>query len=161
MSPWPGNAGKERTSFGGLLRGDLMSRIRSVGNETTEKRLAALLRQNRVSGWRRHFNIPGKPDFVWPQSQLAVFVDGCFWHGHECGRNLTPKTNARAWREKIARNKARDRRITRRLRRCGWKVIRIWECRLVKNDDRCLQRILKVLSATRDFGRIPIQKPSA
>ena len=123
-----------------------MARVRSVGNKTTEGRLASLLRRNKISGWRRHLRLPGKPDFVWPEARLAVFVDGCFWHGHNCGRNVTPKTNAQAWREKIRRNKTRDRRTSRLLRKDGWTVIRIWECELARNETPNLLRIRKAVS---------------
>jgi len=146
MSRWPGDAEKERTTFGGLSRGRLMARIGSTGNQTTEKRLASLLRKTGLSGWRRHRPLPGRPDFVWPKVKVAVFVDGCFWHGHNCGRNLTPRTNAGAWREKILRTKARDRRTDRLLRREGWTVVRIWECQLTRRPDRCIGRIRKALS---------------
>ena len=146
MSRWPGNAEKERTTFGGLSRGQLMSRVHSKGNETTEKRLASLLRESGLSGWRRHQPLPGRPDFVWRKARVAVFVDGCFWHGHDCGRNVTPKTNAKAWEHKINRNKARDRKTTRLLRQVGWTVVRIWECELPKSPNRCLDRIRKALS---------------
>jgi DNA mismatch endonuclease (patch repair protein) len=145
MSRWPGNAQRELTSFGGLSRGQLMSRVRSTGNQTTEKRMVAVLRKARLTGWRRHQPLPGRPDFVWPKARVAVFVDGCFWHGHDCDRNLTPRTNAKAWREKIEGNQARDRKTSRLLRQEGWTVIRIWECKLAKNPDRCLARIIKAL----------------
>ena len=79
------------------------------------------------------------------RSKVAVFVDGCFWHGHNCGKNVTPKTNASAWRQKITRNKARDLRSTRQLRRLGWRVVRIWECQLAKNAMRCVARISRLL----------------
>ena len=78
MSRWPGNAQRERTTFGGLSRGQLMSRVRSTGNQTTEERLARLLRRAGLSGWRRHQSLPGLPDFVWPRFKVAVFADGCF-----------------------------------------------------------------------------------
>ncbi|MCY4613569.1 MAG: DNA mismatch endonuclease Vsr [Nitrospira sp.] len=140
MGRWPGNAQQERTTFGGLNRGDLMSRVLSTGNQTTEMQLAYLLRKEGLTGWRRHQPLPGRPDFVWPKMKVAVFVDGCFWHGHDC-RNLTPKTNFKAWRDKIEKTKARDRRANRSLRQQGWKVIRIWECRLTKAPGQCLLRI--------------------
>lgn len=146
MSRWPGDAQRERTTFGGLSRGELMSRVGSRGNETTEKRLASLLRKSGLSGWRRHQPLPGRPDFVWPKAKVAVFVDGCFWHGHDCGKNVTPKTNAKAWRDKIERNKARDRKTARLLRQKSWRVVRIWECRLAKAPDRCLSRIQRALN---------------
>lgn len=149
MSRWPGNAQRERTSFGGLRRGQLMSLVRSTGNQTTEGRLAALLREAGLAGWRRHQNLPGKPDFVWRTAKVAVFVDGCFWHGHDCGKNVTPRTNAKAWREKIERNQARDRQATRVLRERGWAVIRIWECRLAKQPGLCLSRIRRAIESGR------------
>ena len=141
MSKWPGNATKERTTFGGLSRAQLMSRVRSKRNETTETRLAALLRKTGLRGWRRNRPLVGNPDFVWPSKRLVVFVDGCFWHGHDCGKNITPKTNAKEWRQKINGNLARDHRITRLLRRQGWRVLRIWECQLAKNPEACINKI--------------------
>lgn len=146
MSRWPGNARREHTTFGGLSRGELMSRVRSAGNETTEKRLASLLRKSGLTGWRRHQPLLGRPDFTWTVAKVVVFVDGCFWHGHDCGKNVTPRTNARAWRDKIARNQARDRRVTNRLRREGWKVTRIWECDLAGHPGRCVARIYRMLA---------------
>lgn len=118
-----------------------MSRVRSAGNATTELRLIALLRGAKVSGWRRNFPLRGKPDFVFPAARLAVFVDGCFWHGHECGRNLTPKRNAGLWREKIEGNRRRDRRAAHYLRARGWHVLRVWECTLRKQPAAVMTRI--------------------
>jgi DNA mismatch endonuclease (patch repair protein) len=144
---WPGNATAERTTFGRLSRSQLMSRVRSRGNATTELRLAALLRKSGLHGWRRHRPLVGKPDFSWANKRLAVFIDGCFWHGHSCGRNLKPKTNAAEWRRKIVRNRARDRRVSRTLREQGWRVLRIWECLLGKNPGACLAEIRRLMSA--------------
>lgn len=141
MSKWPGDARRERTTFGGLSRGQLMARVRGVGNKTTERRLVVLLRGAGLAGWRRQQALPGKPDFSWSRARVAVFVDGCFWHGHGCGRNVTPRTNAKAWREKINRNQARDRRVDRALRRAGWSVLRVWECALARTPERCVTRI--------------------
>jgi DNA mismatch endonuclease (patch repair protein) len=153
MSSWPGDAQREKTSFGRLSRGQLMARVRSRGNETTEKRLVFLLRRSRLSGWRRHRPIPGRPDFVWGKAKVAVFVDGCFWHGHACGKNLNPKTNAEAWSDKIARNRARDRKNTKELRHRGWIVIRIWECQLASNPSECVYRIRRALLPDFPFQR--------
>jgi DNA mismatch endonuclease (patch repair protein) len=154
MSHWPGNAKTQRTSFGGLSRSELMSRVHSKGNETTETRLARLLRKSHLKGWRRHSPLLGKPDFVWPAERVVVFVDGCFWHGHQCGhRNLTPRTNPAAWREKLMRNRARDRRVTRHLRRRGWRVVRIWECQLARRPRTCIRRIAQALGRVDDTGR--------
>jgi len=145
VSRWPGDARRERTTFGGLRRGQLMSLVRSTGNRSTEGRLATLLRSAGLVGWRRHQKLPGKPDFIWRAAKVAVFVDGCFWHGHDCGKNVTPKTNAQAWGEKIERNRARDRRVSRALRDRGWTVVRIWECDLAKRPSLCLSRIQRAI----------------
>lgn len=145
MSKWPGNAKKEHTMFGGLSRSQLMSRVRSTGNKTTEKCLASMLREKGLNGWRRHQSLPGKPDFVWRATKVAVFVDGCFWHGHNCRRNLSPKRNKKAWDNKIKGNRVRDRKVTRQLRQGGWKVVRIWECQLNKSPATCLTRISKAI----------------
>lgn len=122
-----------------------MSRVRSKGNATTELRLAHLLRKARLKGWRRHRPLPGSPDFAWPKEKVAVFVDGCFWHGHDCGKNVSPKTNARAWKEKLERNKRRDRRVDRTLRSEGWSVVRVWECELRSSPDGAVRRIRRAL----------------
>jgi len=145
MSSWPGDSREERTTFGGLSRGRLMSRIRSTGNATTEQRLASLLRRAGLKGWRRHKEMLGHPDFIWSAARVAVFVDGCFWHGHNCGRNLAPKTNTSAWAEKISRNQARDYEVTAQLRKREWKVIRIWECLLRNRPSACISRIKKLV----------------
>ena len=130
-----------------------MSRVGSTGNETTEKRLASLLRKSGLFGWRRHQPLSGRPDFVWPKAKVAVFVDGCFWHGHDCGKNVTPNTNAKAWREKIEWNRARDRQATLLLRRRGWSVIRVWECELAKNPGQCVAGIGKRLDGKGQAAR--------
>lgn len=137
---------ERRTAFGGLTRPELMSRVRSSGNVTTELRMACLLRATGLKGWRRRHALVGKPDFVWPQHRLALFVDGCFWHGHGCGRNLCPRRNALFWEEKVRRNKQRDRSVTRLLRGRGWKVLRIWECVLARKPETCVQRIARALN---------------
>ncbi len=67
--------------FAGLPRSELMSRIRARGNKKTELALVTLLRTNRITGWRRHQPLLGRPDFIFRKRRLAVFVDGCFWHG--------------------------------------------------------------------------------
>ena len=106
-----------------------MAAIRSRGNKDTELRLASILRAARIAGWRRHQRLPGHPDFVFPRQGVAVFVDGCFWHA--CPKHgRQPGTHATYWAQKLARNKARDRSVSRSLRQAGWTVIRIWEHQL-------------------------------
>jgi DNA mismatch endonuclease, patch repair protein len=83
-------------------------------------------------GYRLHANdLPGSPDVVYRQRRLAIFMHGCFWHGHDCARgSRTPKTNAAYWREKIARNRARDVNALEELRAMGWRSLVIFECEL-------------------------------
>jgi DNA mismatch endonuclease (patch repair protein) len=107
-------------------RSAVMARIRGTENKDTELRLIALMRAAGITGWRRHWPLFGKPDFVFPKQKLAVFVDGCFWHG--CPQHFTrPKTRQEFWDAKIAANQARDRLVTRTLRSRGWRVLRLWE----------------------------------
>jgi len=125
-------------------RSEVMSRIRSRGNEATEIALAKLFRRNKITGWRRNKPVFGKPDFIFPAIKLAVFVDGCFWHG--CPRHATkPKNNRAFWRRKFFRNKARDLLVNRELRKLGWHVVRIWECSLQRHPLNCLRRVQRVL----------------
>jgi len=123
-----------------------MSRIRSRGNAATELRFIHLLKAAGVTGWRRNQKIFGKPDFVFPKLKLAVFVDGCFWHG--CPKHGTqPKGNRKFWKNKFARNIARDRLVNRTLRLANWRVLRIWQHELtVKNESRLLRRIETALT---------------
>jgi len=122
-------------------RSEVMSRIRSRGNKDTELALAKLFRRNKITGWRRNQRIFGKPDFIFPNHTLAIFVDGCFWHG--CPKHATkPKNNRAFWHRKLSANKARDRLVNQTLRRTGWCVLRIWEHELAKkNEARVVKRL--------------------
>lgn len=112
--------------FSKAKRSAVMSRIRGSGNKDTELRLVGIFKRLGIVGWRRRMPVFGKPDFVFQKLRVAVFVDGCFWHG--CPLHATqPKNNAEFWRVKLARNQVRDRLVTRTLRARGWRVIRIWE----------------------------------
>jgi len=120
-------------------RSDVMSRIRSRGNRDTELALVRVFRAQGITGWRRHQPVFGKPDFVFPKLKLAVFVDGCFWHA--CPRHCRmPAGNRAFWRAKLARNQARDRLVTRTLRKSGWRVLRIWEHELARKHGARLRR---------------------
>jgi DNA mismatch endonuclease, patch repair protein len=107
-------------------RSHVMASIRSKGNRTTEQLFLRLLREARITGWRRHLGLPGKPDFAFRAERVAIFVDGCFWHGcPKCYR--LPEDNRPYWREKVFSNRRRDRRRTRELKLLRWRVLRIWE----------------------------------
>lgn len=111
------------------LRSRIMAAVPSKNNRSTEQKLKRLLRANKLKGWRTQWPVKGTPDFAWPKLRVAVFVDGCFWHG--CWRCYKlPKTRRAYWRAKHRANKLRDRRVDRRLRGLGWKVLRIRECQL-------------------------------
>jgi DNA mismatch endonuclease, patch repair protein len=122
-----------------------MSLIKSGGNKATEVKLISIFHAYKVTGWRRGQPLPGKPDFVFSRARVAVFVDGCFWHGCQWHCRL-PKSRIDFWHPKIAKNKARDREVKRLLRRRGWKVIRIWEHAL-SEPKRVALRIQAVLAS--------------
>jgi DNA mismatch endonuclease (patch repair protein) len=117
-----------------------MSRIRSFGNESTEKRMIRLFRQNGIKGWRRHLKLPGRPDFTFPEKRVIVFVDGCFWHSCPVC-NWRPATNVSYWQGKLARNRQMDRSANTELRKAGWKVVRIWEHVLKRQPNNVISRI--------------------
>jgi DNA mismatch endonuclease (patch repair protein) len=112
------------------VRSRIMAAIHSRGNTTTELPLAKQLWSAGLRGYRKHWPVKGRPDFAWPGRKVAVFVDGCFWHGCHC--KSLPRTNAKFWRNKIETNRRRDDRVSRSLRRNGWVVIRVRECTVRK-----------------------------
>ena len=97
-----------------------------------ELKVRGLLRALGAPGYRLHRrDVPGRPDMAFVGRRLAIFVHGCFWHGHECARGArTPGTNAEYWRSKIARNRARDATALAALKAKGWRALTIWECEL-------------------------------
>jgi DNA mismatch endonuclease, patch repair protein len=126
-------------TFSAQKRSWIMAQVKSTGNRSTENNLIAVLREYRLSGWRRHYPIFGKPDFAFPREKVAVFVDGCFWHGHP-QKCRVPQSNREYWLKKIGRNVARDRLVTRTLKDKGWKVIRIWEDSVTKPSTVTIMR---------------------
>jgi DNA mismatch endonuclease (patch repair protein) len=110
-----------------------MSRI---GSRRTgpERQVARALRERSISGWRRYRKIGGAEiDFAWPKERIALYVNGCFWHGHGCGRGKIPKTRHSYWRAKLEGNVERDARQLEALEQGGWTVFVVWECDL-KSD---------------------------
>ncbi|MCD9098215.1 very short patch repair endonuclease [Luteimonas fraxinea] len=126
---------------GDELRSRTMRAVRSKDTqpELIVRRLAHAL------GFRFRLHrkdLPGSPDLVFPARKKVIFVNGCFWHGHDCARgNRQPKTNADYWFAKIARNKVRDARALEQLRNTGWNTLVLWECEL--KDLGSLKRILE------------------
>jgi DNA mismatch endonuclease (patch repair protein) len=132
-------------------RSRIMASVRSRGNKTTEIRVARILREYRLNGWRRHLSLPGCPDFAFPAQRVVVMVHGCFWHG--CPLCYTaPKNNAEFWSEKREYNRARDALVKRQLRRAGWCVVTLWEHDLVR-EDLVAARVRKALARCRPATR--------
>lgn len=123
--------------FDSKKRSDIMSKVRSKNNKSTELMLIQIFKENNIKGWRRHYPVKGHPDFVFLDKKIAIFVDGCFWHGHDC-RNTRPSDNAEYWNKKRERNMKHDKEVTALFEQRGWTVIRIWECEL-KNKNRDLR----------------------
>jgi len=132
--------------FTSQRRSEIMARVRSTGTASTEQKLLRLFRANHLTGWRRRANLPGSPDFVWRNERVALFVDGCFWHGCPRHRSM-PASHVEYWEAKLARNIKRDRRVSKQLRRSGWTVLRVWECALSRRREAAtLRRIIKALN---------------
>lgn len=108
-------------------RSAIMRRVRSVGNLSTERAFITSLRSAHVGGWKlRPSGLLGAPDLYFPKKRLAIFLDGCFWHG--CPRCFrAPSSRRNYWKPKIERNRKRDRRVSNQLRGKGFHVLRIWE----------------------------------
>jgi DNA mismatch endonuclease (patch repair protein) len=133
-------------------RSALMAKVRGTRNRSTDMRVAAFLIRAGIRGWKRHWaDLPGKPDFAFPELKLAIFVDGCFWHGCPSCRRNVPRHRQEFWRNKIVANRRRDRVVERLLRALGYRVLRIWEHDLAHGRwrDR-LGRVFREARALRD-----------
>jgi len=118
-----------------------MSRIRGKGNKDTELAMIQILRSYHISGWRRNQAVLGKPDFVFRKQKIALFVDGCFWHSCPKHSNM-PRTNRAFWQKKLKGSKDRDKYVSRKLRKLGWKVVRVWEHEM-KNTSRVAAKLFR------------------
>ena len=123
-----------------------MKAVKSRNAKTTELKMIEIFKELHIIGWRRTYPLIGKPDFVFPKKRIVVFVDGCFWHGHNC-RNVTPSANAEFWNAKRVYNKQHDEIVTETLLKKNWMVIRIWECEFKKKNRAALLEKLKPLIA--------------
>ena len=104
-----------------------------------------VFKENGITGWRRNYPVKGHPDFVFPKKKIAVFVDGCFWHGHDC-RNTRPADHQEYWQKKRERNMKHDKEVTAMFEARGWTVLRIWECELrKKNEAALIHRLLNLI----------------
>ncbi|MEW6321501.1 MAG: DNA mismatch endonuclease Vsr [Acidobacteriota bacterium] len=139
-------------------RSELMSRIRDR-DTTPERKLRAIVRRLGFKARLHVTRLPGSPDIVVDAARTAIFAHGCFWHRHSCARGESrPTTRAAFWSAKFQDNVRRDRRAARALRRLGWRVIVVWECRLRRAEiprlERRLGRLLRTALALR---RTPVQ----
>ena len=108
-----------------------MSKIRGK-NTAPEKYVRKELRKRGFKFILHKKNLPGKPDIVLKKHNTIINVNGCFWHHHNCGRYNIPKNNRKFWLNKFKRNRERDKINTKKLRKLGWKVYKVWECNLKK-----------------------------
>jgi len=122
-----------------------MSCIRSSKNRSTERRLRSILVGSGVRGWIMHASdLEGRPDFVFEHQKIAIFVDGCFWHGCRiCYRR--PKSRQRYWDWKLSINRKRDRKVNLILKRNGYRVLRFWEHEVQEYLQQVLKKIISSL----------------
>lgn len=120
------------------VRSRAMAAVRGKGNATTERRLRLALVRAGIRGWQLHpKGLSGRPDFFFPEAKLAVFTDGCFWHGcRKCGH--VPSKHTDFWRTKIERNRERDKEKTAQLQAQGFAVLRFWEHDLQDDLAECV-----------------------
>jgi DNA mismatch endonuclease (patch repair protein) len=126
-------------------RSQVMSRILSR-DTILERKVRKMLTS---MGYRYRLNfkdLPGKPDIVLRKHNAVIFVHGCFWHLHSgCRDGTIPKSRTDYWREKLYKNKARDARNMRDLRKKGWKVLRLWECEIERKPEKVFRKLRKFL----------------
>lgn len=125
-----------------LQRRKNMQNIRSAGT-LPEALIMRALRRKKIYFAKNVKSITGKPDIVFRRKKIAVFIDSDFWHVHP-KRFVMPQSNKRYWREKIRRNKERDKEVNAKLKKEGWEVIRIWEHDVKRNIDKCIDRVLRI-----------------
>ena len=130
-------------TFSKKKRSEIMSRIRSK-NTLIELKAFRFLRREKVYFQKHYKKINGSPDIALPGKKIAVFIDGDFWHGWNFYKNQSKLPKA-YWRSKIEKNIKRDKTNRARLKRRGWKVMRVWEHELLKNENKALQKIKKFL----------------
>ncbi|MFN3671202.1 MAG: very short patch repair endonuclease [Bosea sp. (in: a-proteobacteria)] len=139
-------------------KADRSAIMRAVKSQNTApERLVRKLLRPIAPGYRLHRNdIPGRPDISYPGRRIAIFVHGCFWHGHNCARGArAPKNNADYWSAKIARTKLRDAANAETLRAANWQTHTIWECELAQSQDAVRRRLAALLNTSGNRAVIP------
>lgn len=139
---------KRKRNRPSLTRSEIMARVR--GRDTGPELLVR--RMLHAMGYRYRVQargLPGRPDLAFTKRRVAVFVHGCFWHGHDCARGVrTPKANAEFWRAKIDRNRVRDAASAEKLAALGWRTMVVWECGL-RDREALAERLRKFLGPVR------------
>ena len=135
-------------------RSAVMRRVK--GRDTTPELKVRRLLTGLGARYRLHrTDLPGKPDIVLAGRRLAIFVHGCFWHGHDCARGArVPKANRDYWLGKVGRNRARDVASRAALEAAGWRVETVWECEM-KDEAALRERLAGLLAATHPSSRHP------
>jgi len=116
--------------------------MRAVGskNSAPERLVRSMLHRLGYRFRLHRRDLPGTPDIVFPARRRAIFIHGCFWHGHTCPRGKLPSSNVAFWSRKITGNRVRDKRSEKQLRKDGWKVLTLWVCKI--KDSNLLERRL-------------------
>ena len=127
--------------FSKAKRSAIMSRIRSK-NTSLEVEFRKLLWKNGLGRYRIHYNLPGKPDIVYVSKKIVIFLDGDFWHGYNW-KKLGKVPPRKYWQKKIQKNIDRAKKYNKMLKKDGWKVIRIWEHEVKKNEGKFISKIIK------------------
>ena len=134
-------------SVSSTRRSEIMSHIKSKDTSTE-----LLVRRKLFSmGYRYRVNfkaLPGKPDIVFTKKKIAIFIHGCYWHGHDCGSRYahTSQSNKTYWGPKIERTRQRDQEHIRALENDGWTVVVMWECELKLEFDQTMKRLLDIIA---------------
>jgi DNA mismatch endonuclease (patch repair protein) len=129
-------------------RSALMARIRGT-NTKPEVLVRSGLHRAGLRFRIHNRSLPGRPDIVLAKHRTVVFVQGCFWHRHGCSLSSEPATRRAFWRDKFARNVARDKRTAAALRRAGWRVLTVWECslRTAARREQAIARLVRRIAA--------------
>jgi DNA mismatch endonuclease, patch repair protein len=131
-----------------IPKSEAISRVMSANkgkNTSLELKFKKVLRAAKISGWRSHGNLPGRPDIIFPKEKLAVFVNGCFWHACPKCNLVAPKANRVFWKAKFDRNRKRDSKKLRELHALGWRTLVFWECELNQAPRKAILKLDKLI----------------
>ena len=128
------------------ITSEIMSKIKGE-NTKPEIIIRKEMWKNGIRGYRLHWKkASGRPDIAFPKRKVAIFINGCYWHRCPNCNPPLPKTHQEFWKEKFQKNIERDKKKINDLQENGWKVIIIWECKIKKNINECLNRIKEVMN---------------